>query len=89
MINFARWMDETGARDDVVAKDLGIDQSTIWRIRNSKRRASGSLIERLVKYSVRCVDEGRALWPLRPDDFFEITDLPESVADLVKSEAAE
>jgi transcriptional regulator with XRE-family HTH domain len=75
MINFSRWMDEAGHRDDLVAAAVNVGRTTIWRIRNGTRRPSVRIIEALIRYSIGCVERGEVTWALRPDDFFEIAEL--------------
>ncbi|MGH9808418.1 MAG: hypothetical protein ACRD9W_14380, partial [Terriglobia bacterium] len=76
MIRFARWMEESGLRDEPVAVAVGVVPSTICRIRNQERRASAKLIESLVRYSAEQVAAGTASRALEPNDFFEAESEP-------------
>ena len=74
MLGFDRWMEEVGLSEAEVAsaREVGVDLSTIYRIRAETRNASPKLIKALVAFSQRLVADGRARRPLDANDFFRL-----------------
>jgi hypothetical protein len=74
MLGFELWMEECSLTlaEVASAKEVGVDFSTIYRVRAEQRNASPRLIKALIMYSQRLVKERRATRALEPNDFFRL-----------------
>lgn len=67
----AEWMEANEVSDEALAADLGIDRSTVSRVRRAKLLPSSTLIAQLVQRSGGAIDPRtffRAPYPMAPSE---------------------
>lgn len=66
MMTFAEWMAAEEVSDEAMAAALGVDRSTISRVRRGTMLPSSALIARLVQYSGNKIDPATFFAPPYP-----------------------